>query len=170
MTVPKPMTRPRSAAERARTRTFALSLLAFFAVLAVLDLLITGLGDPPSYVPPVTLDENTGVPSVPTNADFPSDRTHNVWAIVLLGGLGFAGLCFAIHQIVKKKDWLPLFASLGTVVIVVPEVFVDVIGMVYYPTDDADHAFRVRKATGRTPEDVLVEVATTTVGWVLGLR
>lgn len=141
MTVPKPLTRQRSAAERARTRSFALSLLAFFAVLAALDLIITGLGSPPSYVPPVTLDENTGVPPVPTNADFPYDRTHNVWAIVLLGGLGLAGLVFAIHQIVTKKDWLPLFASLGTVVIVVPEVFVDVIGMVYYPTDDADHAF-----------------------------
>src|SRR4051794_11359528 len=62
MTVPKPMPRRRSAAERARTRSFALSLLAFFAVLAALDLIITGIGSPPPNVPPVTLAENTGVP------------------------------------------------------------------------------------------------------------
>ncbi len=139
MTVPKP--RQRSAAERARTRTFALSLLAFFVVLAALDLIITGLGSPPSYVPDVVLNENTGVPPVPTNADFPYDRGHNLWAIVLLGGLGLAGLLLCIRDIVKKNDWLPFFASLGTVVIVVPEVFVDIIGMVYYPVSDGDHAF-----------------------------
>jgi hypothetical protein len=62
----------------------------FFAALVVLNLLITGLSDPPSIVPPVTLDENTGVPPVPTNADFPYDRTHSLWAIVLLGGVGAA--------------------------------------------------------------------------------
>lgn len=138
MTAPTPQRTP---APGARTHGLALVLLIGFGVLAALDLLITGLGDPPSIVPPVTLGENTGVPVVPTNADFPYDRTHNVVAIVLLGGLGFAGLLVSLREVLRKGDWMPLCLSLGTVVVVVPEVFVDVIGMVYYPTDDADHAF-----------------------------
>ena len=36
--------------------------------------------------------------------------------------------------------------------------------------DDADHSFRVRKASGRTNADVLVEVAATTTKWVLARR
>ncbi len=141
MTVPKPTTRQRSAAEKARTRTFALTLLGIFAVLAVLNLIITGLGDPPSIVPPVTLDENTGVPVVPTNAEFPYDRTHNLWAIVLLGAIGAVGLAWALREVITKRDFMPLCLSLGSVAIVIPEVFVDIVGMVYYPTSDSDHAF-----------------------------
>lgn len=131
----------RTPSARSTQHGLALVLLIGFGVLVALDLLITGLGDPPSIVPPVTLGANTGVPVVPTNADFPYDRTHNVFAIVLLGGLGSAGLLITIREVVRKGDWLPLFCSLGTVAIVIPEVFVDIIGMVYYPTDDADHAF-----------------------------
>ncbi|MGQ0632541.1 MAG: hypothetical protein ACT4P1_16095 [Sporichthyaceae bacterium] len=123
-----------------RTRGWTLIALGVLLFIA-LDLLITGLGDPPSIVPPVTLDENTGVPPVPTNADFPYDRTNNVVAIVLLGGLGCAGLVIALREGVRRGDWMPLFLSMGTVIVVVPEVFVDVIGMVYYPVDGSDHAF-----------------------------
>jgi hypothetical protein len=128
-------------AERVRTRSFGLLILGLFGAFALLDLIVTGLGDPPSYVPPVTLAENTGVPPVPTNADFPYDRTNTVFAILFMGAFGLAGLVVTIRRILRSGDWLPLFAALGTVVIVVPEVFVDIVGMVYYPTDDADHAF-----------------------------
>ncbi len=141
MSTPMPVRKVRTPEERARTRAFALTIFGFFAVLAVLDLLITGLTDPPPQVPALVMDENTGVPPVPTNADFPYDRTNNVIAIVLLGGLGFAGLIVCLRELIKKGDWLPLCASIGTVIIVVPEVFLDVIGMVYYPVDDADNAF-----------------------------
>ncbi|MGQ0625697.1 MAG: hypothetical protein ACT4PP_13750 [Sporichthyaceae bacterium] len=113
----------------------------FFGALVVLNLVITGLSDPPSIVPPVSLDPNTGVPPVPTNADFPYDRTASVVAIVLLGGIGMIGLVWALREVVTKRDPMPLCLSLGTVAIVIPEVFVDIVGMVYYPTDDADHAF-----------------------------
>lgn len=126
---------------RARTRAFAMLIGVIFCAFAIADLIITGLGSPPSIVPPVTLDDNTGVPPVPTNADFPYDRSNTVWAILLMGAFGVAGLVLTIRQIVRHRNWLPFFAAMGTVVIVVPEVFVDVIGMVYYPTDDADHAF-----------------------------
>ncbi len=102
---------------------------------------MTGLGNPPSYVPPVTLDENTGVPAVPTNADFPYDRTNTIFAILFMGGFGVVGLVLTIRKIVRRGDWLPLCVAIGTVVIVVPEVFVDIVGMVYYPTSDSDHAF-----------------------------
>lgn len=113
----------------------------FFGALVVLNLVITGLSDPPSIVPPVTLDENTGVPTVPTNADFPYDQTHNLWAIVLLGAVGFVGFAWALREVLTKRDWMPLCLSLGGVAIVIPEVFVDIVGMVYYPTDSGDHAF-----------------------------
>ena len=128
-------------AQQLRTRWFGLLILGLFVAFACLDLLITGLGSPPDIVPPVVLDDNTGVPPVPTNADFPYDRTNTVLAILLMGIFGVGGLVLTIRAIVRRGDWLPFFAAMGTVVIVVPEVFVDVIGMVYYPTDDADHAF-----------------------------
>ena len=35
--------------------------------------------------------------------------------------------------------------------------------------DSADHGYRPLKASGRTTDDVLAEVATTTVEWVDGL-
>lgn len=140
MTVPHP-SRVRSAAAAARTRTFALTLLVGFAVLCALDLLITGIGDRPGNVPPVTLDPNTGVPPVPTNADFPYDRGNTIIAIILLGGLGLVGFALCLREAIKKRDYMPLCISIGTVIIVVPEVFVDIVGMVYYPTDADDHAF-----------------------------
>lgn len=107
----------------------------------VLNLIITKLRGHPSNVPAVTLAPNTGVPPVPTNADFPYDRTNNVVAIVGLGIVGLIGLGLAVREYVRNHTLLPLFLTLGTVVVVVPEVFVDVIGMVYYPTDATDHAF-----------------------------
>lgn len=135
--------RPAPSAPRGGSSSYAIApiLAIFFVVLVGLDLLITGIGSPPSIVPPVQLGENTGVPVVPSNADFPYSHTHTIWAIVLLGGLGTVGFLLCVREVIKNNDWLPLFTSIGTVIIVVPEVFVDIIGMVYYPTSDSDHAF-----------------------------
>lgn len=113
------------------------ALLAFIAA----DLLITYFRGHPSNVPAVVLDPNTGVPPVPSNEDFPYDRTNNVVAIVLLGTLGLVGLVISAREWFKNRNLMPLMLSLGTVIVVVPEVFVDVIGMVYYPTDAVDNAF-----------------------------
>ncbi|HUR73427.1 MAG TPA: hypothetical protein VMZ00_04080, partial [Sporichthya sp.] len=66
MTVPN---RPPTASPTGARKLGMLPILgAFFLVLVGLDLLITGLGSPPSNVPPVQLGENTGVPMVPSNA------------------------------------------------------------------------------------------------------
>ena len=138
MTVPIPQ---RSTAPGARRYGLMLPLLVFFGLLVALDLIITGIGNPPSIVPPVTLADNTGVPPVPTNADFPYDRTHTVVAIILLGGLGLVGFLLCLREVFRKRDFVPLCMSLGTVAVVIPEVFVDIVGMVYYPTDSSDHAF-----------------------------
>jgi len=130
-----------TSAPSSRSHAIAPVLALFFVVLVGLDLLITGLGSPPGNVPPLKLGENTGVPVVPTNADFPYNRDHNVVAIVFLGSVGSIGLLWALRELFAKKNWMPLCLSLGTVAIVIPEVFVDIVGMVYYPTSDSDHAF-----------------------------
>jgi hypothetical protein len=135
------MTMTRTPGSGSRSYAIAPVLALFFVVLVGLDLLITGLGSPPSNVPPIRLGENTGVPEVPTNADFPYDRDHNIVAIVLLGAVGCVGLMWALRELVTKRDWMPVCLSLGAVAIVIPEVFVDIVGMVYYPTSDSDHAF-----------------------------
>jgi len=119
------------------------ALVGGFLLFAIADLVITGLGSPPGNVPAVALGENTGVPMVPTNADFPYDKTHTIWAIVLLGGLGLAGFLVAIREAVTKRDYLPIFIGLGTIAVVIPEVFVDIVGMVYYPTHSGDFAFEI---------------------------
>jgi|GEM_PF-1280688 len=128
MTTPTRTPRP-----RART-LIALGAVAFIA----LDLLITDLSAPRA----VPLGGNTHVPMVPTNADFPYNRTHNVVAIVLLGSLGLIALAVTL-RLARRGDFLPMFVALGTVAIVIPEVFVDIVGMVYYPTDAADQAFTI---------------------------
>jgi hypothetical protein len=130
-----PVARPRN--------PLALAIAGFFAALVILDLVITGIGSPPGNVPPVKLGANTGVPEVPTNADFPYNHTHTVWAIVLLGGLGLVGFAVAIWDAIRKRDYLPLFIGLGTVAVVFPEVFFDIIGMVYYPVHSGDFAFKI---------------------------
>lgn len=124
-----------------RSHAVAPVLAVFFVVLVGLDLLITGLGSRPGNVPPVKLGPNTGVPMVPTNADFPYNRDHNIIAIIGLGAVGCIGLLWALRELFAKKNWMPLCLSLGAVAIVIPEVFVDIVGMVYYPTSDSDHAF-----------------------------
>jgi hypothetical protein len=118
-------------------------LAAGAALFVALDLLITALTDPPGRVPPLRIDPNTGVPQVPTNADFPYDRSNTVVTIIVLGGIGLIGLAFCLREAVRRKDYLPLFTCLGTALIVVPEVFVDIVGMVYYPVDGADHAYTI---------------------------
>jgi hypothetical protein len=114
-----------------------------FAVLAGLDLLITHFHHRPGNVPPVVLGRNTGVPVVPTNTNFPYSHSHTIVAIILLGGLGAVGFAFAVREAIRKRDYLPLFISLGTVAVVFPEVFVDIVGMVYYPTHSGDFAFGI---------------------------
>lgn len=120
--------------------TFKAKFALGFGVLVVLDLVITGLSDPPGNVPPLRLSDNTGVPVVPSKADFPYDGTNNAVTIALFGTLGLVGLFLAVRAALQR-DWMPLCMSLGTVAIIAPEVFVDIVGMVYYPTDDTDHAF-----------------------------
>src|SRR5262245_41707820 len=61
----------RTPASGSRSYAIAPVLALFFVALVGLDLLITGIGSPPSNVPPLELGENTGVPVVPSNTDFP---------------------------------------------------------------------------------------------------
>lgn len=137
----KPQT---TSAPPARSRNrLVIALLGFFVALVVVDLVVTGIGSPPGNVPPVKLGPNTGVPMVPTNADFPYSKTHTIWAIVLLGGLGLIGFAIAIRDAVRNRDYLPLFIGLGTIMVIFPEVFVDIVGMVYYPTHSGDFAFKI---------------------------
>jgi hypothetical protein len=131
-----------AATARPRNR-LVLAMLGFFAALVVLDLVITGLGSPPGNVPAVKLGANTDVPVVPTNVDFPYSHTHTIWAIALLGGLGFVGFVVAIRDAIRNRDYLPLFIGLGTVAVIFPEVFFDIIGMVYYPVHSGDFAFKI---------------------------
>ncbi|HEY2832819.1 MAG TPA: hypothetical protein VGJ14_10370 [Sporichthyaceae bacterium] len=137
----KPRTR-RAVPARPRNRLVT-ALVGGFAALVVLDLVITGIGSPPGNVPAVKLGENTGVPMVPTNADFPYNHTHTIWAIVLLGGLGTIGFAVAIRDAIRNRDYLPLFIGLGTIAVVFPEVFFDIVGMVYYPVHSGDFAFKI---------------------------
>ena len=121
-----------------RGRTIAWSAFGLFVVL---DLVITKLRGHPSYVPEIGFGLNTGVPVVPTNADFPYVRSNNIVAIALMGSLGLVGLGVATREYVLHRTLVPLFLALGTILIVVPEVFVDIVGLVYYPTSPVDHAF-----------------------------
>ncbi|MGQ0464200.1 MAG: hypothetical protein ACT4QG_02650 [Sporichthyaceae bacterium] len=134
---------PAAPAARRGPNGLVKALVGGFLLFAVANFVVTGLTDPAGDIPPVVLDPHSKVPVVPTNADFPYDLSNTIWAIVLLGGLGLAGFVLAIREALKNRDYLPVFIGLGTIAVVIPEVFVDIVGMVYYPTHSGDFAFEI---------------------------
>lgn len=129
----EPATRPKLAT----STKFLLGYLVFAAA----ALLITWLRDSPNLW--LEIDSATGVPRVPTNEVFDYDRSNTIVAVVLQASIGLIGTVFGIRELIRTKRPLPLMVSLSGVMIVFPEVFLDIIGMVYFPVDDADNVFTI---------------------------
>lgn len=90
-------------------------------------------------MPSFTVDPVFGLAHLPL--DEPYKLTSNLIMIIGLGIFGLIGAAFGIRDLIKEKTWLPLMVSLSGFMIAIPEIIFDVLGGVYYPTSDADHAF-----------------------------
>jgi hypothetical protein len=98
---------------------------------AYLDIDRTGFGlpKPPAF------------PADPAFQDY--SRTHTIISIVWLTCVGLLGFGLAIRDFVKSRKALILFVTASAPMIVFPEVFFDVMGAVFYPVSESDHAFTI---------------------------
>jgi hypothetical protein len=119
-----------SAKERARrTRMwFLIGGLAFSAV----ALVITALKDRPVRGSSgFRFDPVLHIPLPPLDA--PYHETRDLIVIAIFGTMGIAGVIWAARTSVKERSWLPVMVGLSALMVVIPEVLVDVVGLVWYP-------------------------------------
>lgn len=93
----------------------------------------------------MNLDNEFGMPSPPHSTPYMS--TNNIIAIVFMVAVGLIGVGLGIREKLKSGSWLPLMIALSGAMITFPEVFFDVMGGVYFPFDEANHAYTI---LGRT--------------------
>jgi hypothetical protein len=93
--------------------------------------------------PNVEFDTTQGfrLPVPPVDADYSGRNT--VISIVWLGSIALAGFGLAIRDYRRTGKTMALFVTLSAPMIIFPEVFVDVMGAVWYPLSESDHAFTI---------------------------
>lgn len=77
----------------------------------------------------------------------PYESTNNIIAIVFMTAVGLLGVSLGIRERIRSGSWLPLMIALSGVMITFPEVFFDVMGAVYFPFSEDNHAYTI---LGRT--------------------
>jgi hypothetical protein len=87
------------------------------------------------------IDANFGLPSMPT--DIPYNAAGTKFIIILMGIMAIIAFVYSIREYVKTKLFIPLALSVGSIFICITEVFVDIMGCVYYPTSPNDIAFTI---------------------------
>jgi fermentation-respiration switch protein FrsA (DUF1100 family) len=92
--------------------------------------------------PDLAIDQGAfRVPTPPVDA--PYSRSHTVASIIWLGVVALTGFGLAIRDYVRNRKSMALFITLSAPMIIWPEVFVDLMGAVWYPVSSTDHAFTI---------------------------
>ncbi|MBU3198388.1 hypothetical protein LL037_21850 [Clostridium estertheticum] len=86
-------------------------------------------------------DSNLGLPSLPIDIAYNATATHYI--NILMGIMALAAFVYSIREYIKTKSFIPLALSIGSIFICITEVFVDIMGCVYYPTSKNDIAFTI---------------------------
>lgn len=86
-------------------------------------------------------DSDLGLPSLPVDVLYNAEGTQFI--NILMGIMAVSAFAYSIHQYLKTKSFIPLALSIGSIFICITEVFVDIMGAVYYPTSDTDIAFTI---------------------------
>ena len=89
----------------------------------------------------IEFDPVLGLPIPPI--EVPYNAVGTKWVIIGLLILGMVGVILGIRDLIKRKSWLPLMLAASGVAIAIPEVFVDIVGAVWYPTSPNDIAFTI---------------------------
>jgi len=103
---------------------------ALWRSVALMVLCLTSLGGT-AMAGGVELHPVFGVPTPPI--DLPYDHSHTMTLLWILLGSGLVALFYAIWDGVRVKSMLPLAIVTSTTLLVITEVFVDVMGCVFYP-------------------------------------
>jgi hypothetical protein len=92
--------------------------------------------------PDLNIDQGAfRVPTPPVNA--PYSGGHTLISIVWLGLVALTGFGLAIRDYRRTRNSMALFVTLSAPMIIFPEVFVDLMGDVWYPLSQNDHAFTI---------------------------
>lgn len=86
-------------------------------------------------------DSELGLPSLPI--DIAYNATATQYITTFMGLMALAAFIYAIREYVKTKSFIPLALAVGSIFICITEVFVDIMGCVYYPTSENDIAFTI---------------------------
>lgn len=81
------------------------------------------------------------VPTPPVDAHYSGRNT--LISVGWLGVVGLTGFVLAIRDFLKTRSTMALFVTLSAPMIIFPEVFVDLMGDVWYPLSASDHAFTI---------------------------
>ena len=119
------------------------AIIATAVVIAVVAaLIITALRQGPVLgSADFTIDPEFGIPTPPHNTPYMS--TNNIIATVCMTAVGLIGVGLGIREIRGTGSLLPLMLALSGAVICIPEVFYDVIGAVYFPWSESNHAYTI---------------------------
>ncbi|WP_252189727.1 MULTISPECIES: hypothetical protein [unclassified Rhodococcus (in: high G+C Gram-positive bacteria)] len=88
-----------------------------------------------------TMDPVFKIPVPPQ--DTPYMSMNNIIATSFMTLAGLIGVGLGIRELRKTGSFLPLMLALSGAMICIPEVFYDVIGAVYFPWSETNHAFTI---------------------------
>ena len=104
-------------------------------VFVILALVITGLRGQPQF--PFVANDG-GLAQKPSPAEAPYLTGNHVAATIVMTLIGLIGVTVGIRMALRGRTFLPVMVALSAAFIVIPEVFYDVIGAVYFPFSETE--------------------------------
>jgi len=114
---------------------------------AATALVITALRPAPKF--PFVAGEG-GLARRPSPVDAPYVTAHGVWAAITLTSIGLIGVAIGLRMSLRGRTLLPVMVALSAAFIVIPEVFYDVTGAVYFPFSETAPLGATFSILGRT--------------------
>ncbi|MBH0119520.1 hypothetical protein I0Q12_08295 [Rhodococcus sp. CX] len=124
------------------TRRAKFIIAAAIAIAIAAALLITALRQGPVLgSPDFTMDPEFKIPTPPHGTPYMS--MNNIIATTVMSAFGLIGVGLGVREIKRTGSLLPFMLALSGAMICIPEVFFDVIGAVYFPWSDSNHAYTI---------------------------
>lgn len=112
------------------------------AVFVVVSLILTKTTS--NRVMDTGFDNSFGLPNKPTHEEAPYLVANNIFATIAMTMVGLTGLVAGIIYFRRSRDVVPMMLAISAPFVVITEVFLDIMGGVYFPWSDTEplgHAF-----------------------------
>ena len=130
------------AVKRARERKHGHPNWAVVAAIAVVVVAIMLALTARHDTPDLNIDQGAfRMPTPPVDSEYSGGNT--LISIIWLGVVALIGFGLAIRDFVRTRVPLAMFVTLSAPMIIFPEVFVDVMGAVWYPLSQSDEVFTI---------------------------